>query len=158
MTPKQESKGEKTKMQSTSLKKTQNWGQNGFKKQSQLSSSWNAVKVYGVDTGFTLFMIFIYRIFIVIQDLSWLRHPSLLSLNQRVLEPETTTPFMTGGPSYSRLSTSSEATPGTHQLGVAQGVHPKSRRSLRGQGVEGSFRSPATKESDESCSKNLPRG
>jgi len=39
MTPKQESKGEKTKMQSTSLKKTQNWGQNGFKKQSQLSSS-----------------------------------------------------------------------------------------------------------------------
>ena len=58
---KQESEGEKTTLCSSeeNLKPTQN----GFKKQSQLSSSRNPVEIYGVDTGLTPFKTSIDRIF-----------------------------------------------------------------------------------------------
>ena len=66
--PKQESEGEKMKQPSAPPKNAQNWGQDGYKKSSEMSSLRTPLEVYRVDSNFTPFKIPIDHVFNAIYD------------------------------------------------------------------------------------------
>ena len=147
--PKQESDIEKRKPRSVPPKKTQNRGQNGFKKRSQPSSSRNPIEVCGVDTSLTQFKTPSTRSLALFRTNPGWDVLDSFCLTWRVLESETAAlPWLDGLP-YSRLSTLLEAALGACQSGVPQGVHFEPQRALEGQDAGGSWNSVA-KESDES--------